>query len=81
MAHEREVEVARARTIRIEGRAIFPPGAGYGASTQNDPGVLGDHVPDLLDKGVKFRRIVIKREADDVCALLRLAELDLLCGR
>ena len=81
MADEREVQVAGAGPIRVEGGLIFPSKARHRAAAQHHPRVLGNNAANLLDERVQLCGIVVKRQADDRITFLRFCELSLFAGR
>src|SRR5438270_4125647 len=73
--HEGEVEVARAGSVRVEGRAVAVATAGDGAAAQDGGRAVryrrAQRVAELLEPA----RVAAEGEAHDVVAHLRLAQL------
>ncbi len=81
-ANEREVQVARARTIGVEGGAILPAAAGHRAATQHHGRSKGCDAVNLAQKGVEQLLVPAEREPDDIVALLSFRQSTLnLFGR
>src|SRR4029453_15440484 len=74
-ADEREIEIARAGTIRVKGGAVLHPLAGDRASTQDDPRTGRNRCPNGLNELLESLLVSTKRQADHVFPLLLVAEL------
>jgi len=78
-ADERDVEIARRRSVGVERRSVAPAIARHRAATQDDGCARGNHLVDLAAERVERSPVAAEREADDVVALLLLGQTALLC--
>src|SRR6185369_2297001 len=67
---EREIEIARARTVGVERRAVFPPVPGDGTPAQNDSRAGRNHLVDRSAELLEARSVSAESEPDDVFPLL-----------
>src|SRR5438105_697752 len=74
VSDEREVEIAGARAVGVERRAVLPSLAGDGAAPEHDRGAGRRHFPDLRDEPIELRPVAIERETDDIVALRRFGD-------
>ena len=65
VSNERQVEIARAGSLRVKRRPVVPPAAGDRAPTENDLSVGGDPVAKDLAKPPVSRFIPAKHETEE----------------
>jgi hypothetical protein len=80
-AHEREVHVAGARSIGVEGRLVLPAEARHGTAPDDGTRARRHRVDDCLAERVELRRIAAEDEPDERLALLRFGHPALDLGR
>src|SRR5689334_16843026 len=74
LADERQVEIARARAVRVERSAVLPAEAGDRAATQDDRGVLRKILADQAQKRVEALLVAAKREAQHIGPFLLVGQ-------
>jgi len=72
---ERQIEIARSRTVRIEWGTVLPAFAGHGAPAKHDTGAGRNGRADEVHKGVELPLVSGKCQTDDVRSFLLVAEL------
>ena len=74
VAHQREIEIARAGALGVERRVVLPALAGDGAAPQDDRGSRRHHFFDRAAELVEKRLLSVERQANHVLALLLLGQ-------